>query len=237
MTTTAAEQNGSATKTTTTRRTAASAASTTASADALDIRGIEMKTMVVPIKGTAPLIMHRFSEKAKKQMLDAMQGRKAPKEPKDPEAEYQSAFYRMDDGTPAFPSVGFKSAIVSAGRLFGKSVKMTALRQQIFVDGELSLVESQKMVRIEGTPQMREDVVRVGMSGTDLRYRPEFVEWSAEITIRYVASALTDDSVLSLLQAAGMGVGVGEWRPERSGDFGTFIINPDKEVQVFGAIR
>jgi hypothetical protein len=27
-----------------------------------------------------------------------------------------------------------------------------------------------------------------------------------------------------------MGVGVGEWRPERSGDFGTFAIDPDREI-------
>ena len=232
MTTTAAQNGG---KTASTPSAASRAG--TAAADALDIRGIEMKTMIVPITGTAPLIMHRFSEKAKKQMLDAMQGRKNPKEPKDPEAEFQSAFYRMDDGQPAFPSVGFKSAIVSAGRLFGKNVKMTSLRQSIFVDGELSEIEGQKMVRIEGEAIMREDVVRVGISGTDLRYRPQFTQWRADVKVTYVASALTDDSVLSLIEAAGMGVGVGEWRPEKSGDFGTFRVDPDREVQVFGNIR
>lgn len=232
MTITAAQNGG---KTASTPSAASRAG--TAAADALDIRGIEMKTMIVPITGTAPLIMHRFSEKAKKQMLDAMQGRKNPKEPKDPEAEFQSAFYRMDDGQPAFPSVGFKSAIVSAGRLFGKNVKMTSLRQSIFVDGELSEIEGQKMVRIEGEAIMREDVVRVGISGTDLRYRPQFTQWRADVKVTYVASALTDDSVLSLIEAAGMGVGVGEWRPEKSGDFGTFRVDPDREVQVFGNIR
>jgi hypothetical protein len=29
-----------------------------------------------------------------------------------------------------------------------------------------------------------------------------------------------------------MGVGVGEWRPERDGDFGCFRIDPDSEVEV-----
>jgi len=29
-----------------------------------------------------------------------------------------------------------------------------------------------------------------------------------------------------------MGVGVGEWRPEKRGDFGTFQIDSTREVQV-----
>lgn len=78
---------------------------------------------------------------------------------------------------------------------------------------------------------MREDVVRVGM-GTDLRYRPEFPEWSTVLRVVYVTSALERASVLSLIDAAGMGVGVGEWRPERKGDFGTFQIDPDRDVAV-----
>ncbi len=79
---------------------------------------------------------------------------------------------------------------------------------------------------------MREDVVTVGRGGTDLRYRPEFREWSAQLEVTYVTSALTRDSVLSLLDAGGMGVGVGEWRPERDGDFGTYRIDETKAIEV-----
>ena len=81
---------------------------------------------------------------------------------------------------------------------------------------------------------MREDVVRVNRGGTDLRYRPQFNEWTATLTIVYVKAMLTRDSVLSLIEAGGMGVGVGEWRVEKSGDFGTYQINPDEEVTIIG---
>jgi hypothetical protein len=76
----------------------------------IQIDRIEAETIRVPIIGTTPLIMHRFSEKAKRQMLDNMQGRKSPKESKDPEAEYEAAFYRTEDGTPGFPATAFKKA-------------------------------------------------------------------------------------------------------------------------------
>lgn len=40
----------------------------------VQISRIGTETLIVPVVGTAPLIVHKFSEKAKRQMLDAMQG-------------------------------------------------------------------------------------------------------------------------------------------------------------------
>src|SRR3954470_9880060 len=85
------------------------------------ISRIATETIRVPIVGSSPLITHKFSEKAKRTMLDAMQGRKTPKEPKDPEREYRDAAYRLDDEGYGIPCIAFKSATVSAARFFGKS--------------------------------------------------------------------------------------------------------------------
>ena len=40
----------------------------------IQISRIGTETIAVPLVGTAPLIVHQFSEKSKRQMLDAMQG-------------------------------------------------------------------------------------------------------------------------------------------------------------------
>jgi hypothetical protein len=196
------------------------------------ISRIGTEALRVPLVGTAPLIVHRFSEKAKRQMLDAMQGRKSPKEAKDPEAEYEAAFYRTDDGGYGIPVIAFKAATVSAARFYGKSVSMTALRQFVFFNAPFSKSAGQKLAPIIGEPHMREDVTRVGMGGTDLRYRPEFTEWRTTVEVVYVKSMLTRESVLSLIDAGGMGVGVGEWRPEKKGDFGTFSIDETQDIRV-----
>jgi len=198
----------------------------------IQIDKIDAETMLVPVLGTSPLIVHRFSEKAKKQMLDAMQGRQTPKEAKDPEAEYQAAFYRLkDDGGYGFPSTAFKQATVGGARFYGKKLTMTALKQYLFFRGEPG-EDGQSLVRIEGAPHMREDVVRIGRGGTSLAYRPEFSEWQTTLTVIYVKSALTRNSVLSLIDAGGMGVGIGEWRPERDGDFGTYRVDPSRDAEV-----
>lgn len=197
----------------------------------VQIDRIAAETIQVPIIGVSPLIVHRFSEKAKRQMLDAMQGRKTPKQVKDPEAEYEAAFHRLKDGRPGFPAIGFKQATVGGARFYGKDVTMTALKQFLFFRGEPG-ADGQQLVAIEGEPRMREDPVPVGRGGRDLRYRPEFPEWSALLVVTYVTSSLTRGSVLSLIDAGGLGVGVGEWRPQRDGDFGTFQIDQSKTIEV-----
>lgn len=200
----------------------------------VNISKIDAETLLVPILGTAPLIMHNWSAKAKRQMLDAQQGRKQPKEPRNPEADYEAAFYRTKDGGYGFPVLAFKAATVEASRFYGKEVTKVGLRQTLFFTGEYSPVCNQSLVDITGEPHMREDVVRLGMSGTDLRYRPEFPEWSTTLTVTYVKSSLTRDSVLSLIDAGGLGTGVGEWRPEKDGDFGTYRVDPTRNVEVLG---
>ena len=197
----------------------------------IQIDRIPAETLLVPIVGTAPLVMHRFSEKAKQQMLDSMQGRKTPKQPKDPQAEYEAAFYRFADGGVGMPVIAFKAATVGAARFYGSGVTMTALKQFMFFRGEMG-VDGQMLARIDGEAKLREDVVRVGRGGADLRYRPEFPEWRTTLDVTYVTSALTRNSVLSLIDAGGLGVGVGEWRPERDGYFGTYRIDPDREVTI-----
>lgn len=207
----------------------------------IQIDKIAAETLAVPIIGTSPLIVHNFSEKSKRQMLEAQQGKKKLKEVRDPQAEYEAAFYRIhDEDNPnryGFPVTAFKAATVGAARFYGKSVTQTSLRQFLFMRGILTKADPQQLVEIHGEPQMREDIVRLGgMSrSADLRYRPEFREWSATLIVTYVTSSLARTSVLSLIEAGGLGIGVGEWRPEKRGEFGTYEIDQSREIEVLTA--
>lgn len=206
--------------------------------DAIYIDKIDTETLLIPIVGTAPLIVHNFGEKSKRQMLEAQQGRKKAKELRDPEGEYLSSLYRLvDEGgveTYGFPVTAFKAATVGAARFYGKQLKMTELRQFMFFRGVLTPGDPQQLVPLEGEPRMREDVVRLAGMGrpADLRYRAEFPVWGAVLEVTYVRTSLARESVLSLVNAGGLGVGVGEWRPEKRGEFGTFEVDPGREIQV-----
>ena len=206
-------------------------------AEVVQIARIDAETLQVPIIGTAPLIVHNFSEKSRRQMLEAQQGKKKVKEIRDPRAEYESAFYRIadDDGERyGFPVTAFKAATTGAARFYDKSVTMTALRQFMFMRGIMTKADPQMLVEIHGEPEMREDVVRLGGASrsADLRYRPMFPEWTCGLQVSYVKSSIDRNSILSLIDAGGMGIGVGEWRPEKRGEFGTYAVDKARELVI-----
>jgi len=80
------------------------------------------------------------------------------------------------------------------------------------------------MVEITGTPQMRENIVRLNGKTADLRYRAEFLQWESSFVVRYNDAAISAEQIYNLFQIAGFSVGVGEWRPEKNGQFGMFEI-------------
>lgn len=172
----------------------------------------DIQTATFRLVGVSPLICHAWSEKAKKQMLDKQMKKASPgKEAKNPEQDFLDSLYPMPDGDGyGFPAIAFKAAMVRAGTYL--DLKMTFLRGAFHVPGEL--------IHIEGEPQPREDMVRVGMGTADIRYRGEFMPWAVELPIKYNARVISDEQLANLLVTAGFSVGVGEWRPEKDGSYG-----------------
>jgi hypothetical protein len=197
----------------------------------IEIKPIRRHIAEIGIRSTAPLIVKRFDEKAKQQMLDSMQGRKTPKESRDPQADYERACHRLPDGGYGFPAAGFKAATVGAARFFqDKKLSMTLLKQALVFRGE----GPDALVRLDAPePKMREDYVRLGLSGTDLRYRPMFDPWRVVLRVVFLPSLLSVESVVALVGAGGMG-GVGEWRPaskiSATGVYGTYEIDTDVQI-------
>lgn len=175
----------------------------------------KLVTVIIPIIGTTPLICHAWDEKIKGEML-AKQMKKAvkTKQTKDPEASFKASLYKHPDGGYGFPSTSFKSAAVRAAKLAG--VPMTDAKQMFFIKGELT--------KIIGTPTMREDMVRLKGNTADIRHRGEFKEWSADLEVQYNEDWISAEQIANLISLAGFSVGVGEWRPEKNGQYGTFAI-------------
>jgi hypothetical protein len=185
----------------------------------------------IKIEGTAPLIVHRFSAKAQQAMLDKQQGKAVVREPKNPEQLFEAALHRLPGDRYGFPATGFKDAIVSGARHFkGSKITMTGLKTTLLVVGE----GPDMLVEITGSePKMRDDPVRNATGVADIRFRPQFWPWSAQLELIYVPNTLALESVVALVDAGGMS-GIGEWRPASkqsfSGMYGTWKIVDDQEI-------
>lgn len=186
-----------------------------AAATKIELPALQIERLGLTLVGDSPLIVHAWSEKAKKLMLDKqMKKASKGKEAKDPEADYEACFYRTESGAYGFPAIGVKAAMVSACRFV--SMKMTEARGAFHIDCE--------MLEVIGDPRPREDMVRVGMGTADIRYRPEFVDWRIPVVIKFNANAISAEQIANLLNTAGFAIGIGEWRPERNGQYGRFHV-------------
>ena len=205
------------------------------------INKIQVERIRIPIVGTAPLISHRFDEKARRQMLEKQTARKSLREVRDPVAEYNASLYRIaKDGATdgpkvaarppeegdlyGFPASAFRKATIGAARFYDKSVTMRGLTQMFMVKGVITKADPLALVPLVGTPEMREDTVRLPNGNAEVRFRGMFDEWETLLEIEYVASSIDEESLLSLVDAGGQFVGVGDWRPEKTGQFGTYEI-------------
>ncbi len=190
----------------------------------IEIKRPDLRIIAVDIFGTSPLICHKWSEKAKKEMLDKQMGKPKVKAFKNPEKDYKESLYEMTDGY-GFPAVAFKNAAVRAAS--NLDITMVQARQMFFV-----IADEGDLIHIKGEPTMREDMVRLNGKTADIRYRGEFRNWRATLNIKYNAGVISDDQVVNLFQLAGFSVGIGEWRPERNGSFGCFTLFEEEAVKV-----
>ena len=212
----------------------------------VEIKPIEMNTVEVTIQGDTPLIMHTWSEKAKRMMLETQQGKAKgkKKELKNPVDDFIQSMYWLTekpdtDGLSeeeceqafdkaikngakfGFPITAFKQAAISAAYRMGWSKDKMSLRGVFFIETDYG-----DMVEIKSdVPQMREDMVKIGMGTADIRYRGQFNNWSTTFRLKYnVNGQYSLENILNIINAGGVFCGVGEWRPEKDGQFGTYHI-------------
>lgn len=186
---------------------------------------LDIQQMALLLVGDSPLIVHAWSQTAKDTILRKQQ-KKAPaaKEVRDPSADFHASLYRFDDGRFGFPANAFKSAAVTVCSQIDGISKVFARQAFHVLGGDL--------VEVRGSgPKMREDMVRVGMGVTDLRYRGEFMPWWVQVEIEYNASAISSEQLVSIFNAGGFGVGVGDWRPERDGRNGRYHVATGAEAE------
>lgn len=208
--------------------------------EVMEIRPIEIKQMNLRLIGDTPLIMHAWSEKAKRMMLDAQMGKAKgkKKEYKNPVEDFinsmywltpmptemtEEAFYEaIQNGAKfGFPVTAFKQAAISAAYRMGWAKDKVSLRGAFFIDSD-----ENGMIEIHSdVPQMREDMVKVGMGTADIRYRGEFRNWYADITVSYNTNgSYSLENIVNIINAGGYVCGVGEWRPEKDGQNGMFHV-------------
>lgn len=172
----------------------------------------------------SPLVVHAFSAKSRAMMREAQElgaaGKKRkPKDPKDFEAVYNGARHISREGWDGVTAATFRNAMISACRLVG--FKMTIGKLSVFIEADgVSKADGVPLVRVHGEPVPFESVVRNQTGVADIRVRPRWDEWHADLRIRFDREQFSEMDVINLLVRAGAQCGICEGRPNATNSFG-----------------
>ena len=190
------------------------------------VQAPKFRTAVFQIKGTAPLVQHRFSSKTKEQMKQKMETGKAASSKKTREAkltddQFHEARYIAREGWDGMVAGSVRNAMINACRLVG--IKMTLAKMSIFViqDGWDAKEPQIPLIRIWGNPDKQEirtalkqeDLARVETGQPYVTVRAAYHDWSMKIAIRWDEDQFTLQDISNLLMRVGQQVGFGEGRP------------------------
>ena len=177
-----------------------------------------LQTVRIKIKGTAPLVMNKFSQKAKQGMIDdQMRGKTATKrkrEPKDFNANYEASKHISSKGWCGIPAPAFRNSMIETCRLV--DIKMTQARRMLFIEADdFDTTEGTPLVKItKGKPYRFDAQVRLPNGAFDIRARAMWDSgWEAELRITFNADFLTIKDITNLLSQAGLMNGILEGRP------------------------
>ena len=213
----------------------------------IEIRPLNIQKVNLHIIGDTPLIVHAWSEKAKRQMLEAQMGLKKgkAKDFKNPWEDFINSMYWLTEKPTeyteeafneaikkgarfGFPVTGIKAAAISAAYRQGWTKNKVSIQGEFFLEDDMD-----GLVEIKGEPPiMREDMVKIAMGTADIRYRGEFHNWSMDLTMQYNANGqFSLENIINMLNAGGFFCGIGEWRVEKAGSCGKFHVLTTGEVE------
>lgn len=202
------------------------------------------------IQGESPLIAHAWSAKAKMAMLQthvkAVKG--AGKEARKPDQEFTDSLYTMDSGNYGFPASAVKKCLLTAAHKDKGLARELVMRsmwlhcnfvktQPAFAGARCDL----PLIRIYGSePEIREDMVRIG-SGlrrtSNLAYRAQFSVWALRVVGKYNSAVLNEEALEYLINESGLANGIGDWRNEKGGFFGSFRLCDPEECELWERFR
>ena len=200
---------------------------------AVQIKPANIQQAVFKIKGTAPYVQARFSAKAMQAMKEKMlagstaKGKKV-REARNFDEDFEQAKHDSEQGWVGIPASSFRQAIISACRLVG--FRMTLAKLSVFVAADgFDRVDGIPLIKLQAPePERTEMAVRNATGVADIRVRPMWREWAADVTVSYDADQFTLQDVTNLMQRVGMQVGIGEGRPDSRDSaglgWGTFVL-------------
>jgi len=180
-----------------------------------------MKKFEVEVKGISPLLYNRF--------VDTQIDSKSKKRTGSPvEQNYLEKIY-MNENKPYIPSVYFRNCLIEAGKQFKITGKGKSNYSKL-IGATVDVVPAIILNDNEFVP-FRISAVNPMTKGRMIVTRPKMDVWGCKFEVVLNDDVIDGVVIKDILEHAGRYVGIGDWRPDKKGMFGKFIVTSFKEVK------
>lgn len=196
---------------------------------------ISTSTVNVRIEGVNPLLIHRFREENERP--DAIRPAKS-KRVNDTQEEALLNANRTQKGYHYISAFAVINSMVATGQnhkqrgnrknlgyLVPSACRVAGDNPDIILINVVDHVATDKDVIVDARP-----VVIPATKGRIMRYRPKYENWYLEFSLTILTDLIDVDTAYRLLCEAGLQIGLGDFRPQKRGPFGTFMVTEWKEV-------
>ena len=139
------------------------------------------------------------------------------------ELECQTSLWTTETGSPTIPTAALRSCIETAAR---KLKQGPQVREGLLVDCiEQFTYDPQLGATVEELGKTVQFTTNVVVQRSRIpRTRAKFDDWSAIFIVEADDELVDHDQLSTWLTIAGRRIGLGDWRPEKSGDVGRFAV-------------
>lgn len=163
------------------------------------------------ITGTSPLLMHRFPMES----IVAL-------EIKSREEQAEISAYRDPDTRELYiPGVAFQRCLVAAA-VYSKGKGRASLQKPVAAC--VIVTPERASLGVEEYAIDSRPVVISATKGRVIRHRSRLNEWRTTFIIEYDDELITEERLRRVVDDAGSRVGLLDFRPERKGPFGRFMV-------------
>lgn len=177
----------------------------------------------ITIQGVTPLLMNRFREE---QLTEKADKTLTPRE------QAKLTAYLDDKERLYLPTMNIYSSIIGAGRFHkqGKN-KISTQRSSLIPAGVLMTEEIAYFMKPTDFEVDSRPVVIPATGGKIMKHRARLDEWKLKFMLDVDQKVFTEKELRRIIDDAGSKIGLGDFRPERRGFFGRFVVVEWKSEQ------
>ncbi len=177
----------------------------------------------ISIEGITPLLMNRFTEEAAAKVSSGV-SKVSVSGKGDPRKQAEPKRYADKDGNLYIPGPNIFACLIQAGKFHkvGKS-KVTTLKSSLVPAG-IQIMEIVCPLKTKHFEVDSRSVVIPSTGGRIMCHRPRLDTWKTGFTLDVDTDMFELDFVRVLVDDAGRKIGLGDFRPDRKGPFGKFVV-------------